>query len=252
MSAIPDAVRSFWDADAATYDRSAGHHPRSAVELAAWSAVIRRLLPPPPARVLDVGAGTGFLSLLLAQQRYTVTALDLSPEMLARLAEKASSAGLAVEIVEGDASAPPERARSGGDFDAVVERHLLWTLPEPAAALDAWRQAAPNGRIVLFESAWGAAGGRIGRARSAASELHRRLRGQAPDHHAEYDRGLRAQLPLAHGATPEELVALVESSTWGPARLERLRDVDWATRRALASPVDRAIGVPPRFAIVAG
>ena len=44
--------------------------------------------------------------------------------------------------MQADAASPP-----GGPFDAVVERHLLWTLPDPGAALVAWRQAAPTGRL---------------------------------------------------------------------------------------------------------
>jgi len=51
---------------------------------------MRRLLPEPPASVLDVGAGTGFLSLLLAGQGYDVTAVDLSPGMLGQLRGKAA------------------------------------------------------------------------------------------------------------------------------------------------------------------
>lgn len=49
-----------------------------------------------------------------------------------------------------------------------------------------------------------------------------------------------AELPLGHGATPEEPVALVDISTWGPARIERLHDVDWAARRALPSVLEPA------------
>ena len=113
----------------------------------------RRPAPPaprPPARVLDVGAGTGFLSLLLAGQSYKVTALDLSPGMLARLRAKAAERGLAMETIEGHAQHPP-----AGEYDAVVERHLLWTQPDPAAALAAWHAAAPAGRLVVIEGSWG-------------------------------------------------------------------------------------------------
>ena len=129
---------------------SPGHHPRRPHERAAWSGTLRRLLPDPPARVLDAGAGTGFLSLLLAAQGYQVTAMDLSPGMLEMLRAKAARQGLEVEIVVADAVSPP-----GGPFDAVVERHLLWTLPDPGAALAAWRQAVPTGRLVLIEGTWG-------------------------------------------------------------------------------------------------
>lgn len=244
---VTEAVRSYWDLDAKTYDDSASHHPRTAAEQAAWSAALRRLLPPPPAKVLDVGAGTGFVSILLARQGYTVTALDLAPGMLARLEDKARAAGLDVRTTQGDAADPPR-----DDFDAVVERHLLWTLPAPGAALDAWHEAAPTGRLLLLEGLWGAPGGQAERLRSGCHHLLRRLRGERPDHHAEYDPALRARLPLGAGAAPEGLVRLVESSPWGPARLERFRDVEWATRQALSSPLDRLLGVTPRFAVLAG
>ncbi len=242
-----DAVRSYWDLDAKTYDDSASHHPRTAAEQAAWSAVLRRLLPPPPAKVLDAGAGTGFLSVLLARQGYSVTALDLAPGMLARLQDKVRTAGLDVRTVEGDAADPPR-----DKFDAVVERHLLWTLLRPGDALDAWHEAAPTGRLVLLESLWGASGRFAEQLRSRSHAVLRRLRGGRPDHHAEYDPELRARLPLGAGATPDRLVTLVELSTWGPARLERLRDVEWATREALPSSLDRLVGVVPLFAVVAG
>ncbi len=247
MDDITDAVRSYWDIDARTYDDSASHYPRTAAEQAAWSAVLRRLLPPPPATVLDAGAGTGFLSLLLARHGYAVTALDLAPEMLARLRDKARTSGLDVRTVEGDAADPPR-----DNFGAVVERHLLWTLLRPGAALDAWHEAAPTGRLLLLEGLWGAPGGRTGQLRTTCNAVLGRLRGQRPEHHADYDPEVRARLPLGAGASPERLVTLVESSSWGTARLERLRDVEWATREALTSPLERLVGVAPRFAVVAG
>jgi SAM-dependent methyltransferase len=247
MNAVTEAFRSYWDTDAMTYDDSASHHPRTAAEQAAWSGVLRRLLPPPPAKVLDVGAGTGFVSILLARQGYEVTALDLAPGILAWLKEKAQTAGLDVRTREGDAAEPPR-----DDFDAVVERHLLWTLLGPGAALDAWHEAAPTGRLLLLESLWGAPGGPTEQLRRSCHSVMRHLRGQGPDHHADYDPEVRARLPLGAGTTPERLVTLVESSTWGAARLERLRDVEWATRQALLSPLDRLVGVSPRFAVVAG
>ena len=46
------------------------------------------------------------------------------------------------------------------------------------------------------------------------------------------------------------LAELVETAGWRAPRLERLRDVEWATTLAL-SPLERLLGVSPRFAIVA-
>jgi SAM-dependent methyltransferase len=242
---VSEEIQQFWDEDAAVYDDSPEHHPRRPHERAAWSAALRRLLPDPPARVLDAGAGTGFLSLLLAAQGYQVTAMDLSAGMLERLRAKAARQGLDVEIVHADAGGPPD-----GPFDAVVERHLLWTLPDPAAALAAWRQAVPAGRLVLIEGTWGETTG-IPAVQAEARRLARRFRGHEPGHHGHYTDRVVSALPHANGITPAEMVSLVEASPWGRARLERLRDVEWATLEG-RSLLDQLLGTNPRWAVTAG
>jgi SAM-dependent methyltransferase len=69
---------------------------------------------------------------------------------------KLAAAGLVARFLVGDAAAPPT-----GDlrFDAVLCRHLLWTLPDPEAALRAWTGLLrPGGTLVLVEGRWGGAG----------------------------------------------------------------------------------------------
>ncbi|MGH9029359.1 MAG: class I SAM-dependent methyltransferase [Acidimicrobiales bacterium] len=241
--AILEQVRSFWDADAATYDRSRSHRPSSAAVLAAWTAALARLLPPAPARVLDAGAGTGFLSLIAARLGHAVTALDLSPLMLEQLERSARAESLEIETVVGPADRPPE------GFDSVIERHLLWTLPDPVGALKAWREAAPSGRLVLLESVWGSVD-RFEALRSRLRRLVRTARREPPDHHASYGEALRGALPLGSGTAPAELVGMVGTSGWIRPRLERLRDVEWSERCEL-SAIERVTGVSPRFAITA-
>jgi SAM-dependent methyltransferase len=242
---LTDKVRDFWDADAATYEDSSDHGPGSPTHRAAWLAALHRLLPPAGSRVLDVGAGTGFLSLAAARLGHRVTALDLSGGMLERLRASAADQGLGVEVVQGGAEAPP-----AGPFDAVIERHLLWTLPDPGAALAAWRAVAPEGRLVLFEGLWGASD-QVEALRSQAREQLRRLRGEPDHHHDHYDPSVLEALPLAGGTHPDRLIELVEAAGWGPARLERLRDVEWAQLLGM-SPSARLLGVTPRYAIAAG
>ena len=242
---LTDRVRAYWDADAATYDDSPDHGAASAAEQAAWNAALVRLLPASPCHVLDAGAGTGFLSLACARLGHRVTALDLSSGMLDRLRIAAERDGLAVEVAEAGAESPPS-----GPFDAVIERHLLWTLPDPASALAAWRAVAPAGRLVLYEGLWGRADP-VEHLREQTREGMRRLRREPDHHHDRYDPAVVEALPLAGGTHPDRLVELVEGAGWGPARLERLRDIEWA-RLLRQPPAARLLGVTPRFAIVAG
>ncbi len=248
---VADEVRRYWDDDSAVYDDVPHHHPTDAAEQAAWLAALMDLLPPPPARILDCGAGTGFLTIAAARLGHRVTALDLSSGMLRRLREKAAAGGLAVDVVEGPAEEPPP-----GDFDAVIERHLTWTLPDPAGTLRAWRKVAPAGRLVLFEGLWGAA--------DPFERLRRKARGalttwpwpegqscQRGGHHAEYPPSLREVMPLGAGTTPAALASMVADAGWPAPRLHRLRDIEWASALGLGLP-GRILGVPPRFAVVAG
>jgi SAM-dependent methyltransferase len=241
--AILDEIRRFWDDDAATYDNAPGHRPTSPGVQAAWTAALEALLPPAPARVLDCGAGTGFLSLIAARLGHSVTALDLSPQMLAVLGASAAAEGLDIDIVVGAAHEPPH------GFDAVIERHLLWTLPDPGAALAAWRAAAPGGRLVAIESLWGNADP-VEILRARAWRWVQRRRGTAPDHHGPYPSGVRSALPLGSGTHPRAVAELVGEAGWAAPRLVRLRDVEWASTLEQRLP-ERFLGVAPRFAVLA-
>jgi len=244
---LPGEIREFWDEDAATYDRSSAHYPQRPHELAAWAATLRRLLPAPPATVLDMGAGTGFLSLLMAAQGYQVTAADISPGMLARLKVKAADAGLDISVAECDALQPP-----AGHFDAVVERHLVWTLPDPAAALAAWHSVAPDGRLILLEGTWdGRKTSAINQFRARARLLSTLIRRPTPHHPRQYSEQMNAALPYHGGLTPESAVRLVEASPWGRARIERLRDIEWALTESLG-PLESLLGTHHRWAVTAG
>jgi SAM-dependent methyltransferase len=241
-----ERIRSFWDDDAATYDRTPSHYPQTPAEWAAWRGALEFLLPPAPSRVLDVGAGTGFLSLAVAGLGHVVTAVDLSQQMLARLTAKASAQRLTVTAIQASADEVPLEG-----FDVVMSRHLLWTLPDPEGALRAWRAAAPAGRLLLVESVWGGGQSAADRVRVRGRRLARRLAAAPSGHHAEYDESITGALPFAGGLPPERLVDLVQLAGWRTPRMQRLTGAEWILGRRLPWP-ERLFGVPPLYALWAG
>ncbi|WP_446034309.1 class I SAM-dependent methyltransferase [Streptomyces olivaceus] len=145
------ASRVDWDAAAASFDDEPDHGLRDAGVRRAWAARLASWLPERPGDVLDLGCGTGSLSLLAAEQGHRITGVDLSPAMVELARTKL--AGRDAVFLTGDAAAPPVGEQR---FDTVLVRHVLWTLPDPGRALRYWRELLrPEGRLVLVEGVWG-------------------------------------------------------------------------------------------------
>ncbi|WP_086666157.1 class I SAM-dependent methyltransferase [Lentzea kentuckyensis] len=154
---MTDAVREFWDQHAATFDQEPDHGLLDPEVRAAWTAVLLPLMPGDAASVVDLGCGTGSLSVLLAQAGHRVRGVDLSGRMIAAARAKANAAAVPAEFIQGDASQPPCAPAS---CDVVLARHVLWALPDPAAALKLWVDLLkPGGLLVLIEGRWSTGAG---------------------------------------------------------------------------------------------
>jgi SAM-dependent methyltransferase len=148
-----DQIRQYWDDFAADYDSYPDHGLLDSDIRAAWKDLLRTWLPTRPSEVVDLACGTGTMSALIAELGHQVRGIDLSGEMVALARAKTAPFGAAVDVVQSDAADPPFTA---GSVDVVFARHILWTLPEPAAALRRWAGLLrPGGRMVLVEGRWG-------------------------------------------------------------------------------------------------
>ncbi len=102
---------------------------------------------------------------------------------------------------------PKLRHCRAGSCDLIVERHVLWTLPNPGAALSAWQKLLrPGGRLVLIEGHWG-----------------------TKDRHDDYAR-IQDLLPLYGGRPDDQIAALARKSGFATVAAEPLMDADLWTQ----------------------
>ena len=111
------------------------------------AALVDELAPRAGERALDVGCGRGAVLRLLADAVGTdglAVGVDVAPGMVRRTADDLAHLPQ-VRVHVGDAAAP---AGAPGSFDVVASSLVLFFLPQPAAALQAWvALLRPGGRL---------------------------------------------------------------------------------------------------------
>jgi ubiquinone/menaquinone biosynthesis C-methylase UbiE len=136
---------------AAVFDRVAGTYDTVGVPW--FRPIAERLVdlmaPEPGARALDLGTGRGAALWPLARRvgpTGHVTGLDLAARMIDATRADALERGLrGVDLLVADAGSPPLPAAG---YDVAVASLVLFFLPDPPAALRAWRDLlVPGGRL---------------------------------------------------------------------------------------------------------
>jgi 2-polyprenyl-3-methyl-5-hydroxy-6-metoxy-1,4-benzoquinol methylase len=144
--------QQYWDDLASTFDNEPDHGLRDTLIRETWTEFLKTWLPQTSATILDIGCGTGSLSIVLAGLGHRVTGIDLSPAMISHAQVKTVTHGFQVDFHVMDAAFPQ---LSNQQFDVIICRHLLWTLPGPEQVLQRWAEfLKPKGRLILIEGFW--------------------------------------------------------------------------------------------------
>jgi SAM-dependent methyltransferase len=111
------------------------------------------LLPPPPARVLECGCGTGWLTCFLAKSGYQAVGIDVSEFAIRAATENPLFAeSVRPEFVVGDCEALEYR----DEFDAVIfYESLHHSVDEQKAVCCAYRALRPGGVLIASETGVG-------------------------------------------------------------------------------------------------
>ena len=146
-SEIKEKIRAFWDNPHHNYD--AGHGVHDPAEKEMWRDGMAQLLGPDKSKkILDIGTGTGFLALLLAEMGYDVTGVDWAKTKIQKAMDKATASKIKVnfEVQDAETLSFPD-----GSFDAVVSRHVIWTLADPFGATRDWSRVVRPGGMVIAD-----------------------------------------------------------------------------------------------------
>ena len=149
---IKDDIRLYWSKRAVTFDQTAGHRIEDAMEAPAWQALFRRAFGDLTGRkVLDLACGTGEISRMLLALGAEVTGVDFAEPMLDRAAIKHRGRAFRAQL----ADVEDLRLEADASYDAIVTRHLVWTLVDPEAAFREWmRVLKPGGRLLVIDGDW--------------------------------------------------------------------------------------------------
>jgi ArsR family transcriptional regulator len=133
------------------FNELAGRFGEEYVPGRSWKALSRMLLQLlPPMRIVDLGAGEGTLTQLLARNAVSVIAVDNSPKMVefgTKMAREHEIRNLEYRL--GDLEAPPVEA---GSADLVIFSQALHHAIKPQAALEAaYELLVPQGRVAILD-----------------------------------------------------------------------------------------------------
>ena len=148
-----ERIVSYWEkrsGDFLEHKRAELHSPMAE----RWLYEIKKQLPQDKnLRILDVGCGAGFFSVLLAKEGYQVTGVDLTPDMVENARTLAAEEKTDCEFLVMDA----ENLRFADEsFDVVISRNLTWTLPDVKSAYREWVRVLKKGGILLnFDANYG-------------------------------------------------------------------------------------------------
>ncbi|RLM20699.1 ubiquinone biosynthesis methyltransferase UbiE [Brenneria alni] len=147
-----DDVQCYWTSRAASYSQLNAAELTNAKRVA-WLKKINQYAPKKPLlKVLDLGAGPGFLAITLALAGHQVTAVDITQAMLDQARSNAAHHGVEVNFVLSDVHSLPF---ADDGFDLIVTRNVTWNLDAPQCAYKEWhRVLAPGGRLVNFDANW--------------------------------------------------------------------------------------------------
>jgi S-adenosylmethionine-dependent methyltransferase len=149
-------IKKFYDTNA---NLEIGRLERHQLERDITQCYLDKYLPP-DGTILDIGAAAGIYAILLAKKGYSVTAVDLSPNLIEQCRKRVGEDGLEDKISCYVADARDLSDVPGGNYDAALVLgplyHLVVEEDRMQVLRQVWERLKPNGLIFsAFVSRYG-------------------------------------------------------------------------------------------------
>jgi ubiquinone/menaquinone biosynthesis C-methylase UbiE len=227
---LKDDIRDYWSKRSETFDLVFGHRIPPGPEFDAWQQPVRDALGEHPLSVLELACGTGEVTRLIHDIGHDVTALDFSEAMLSVARRKhVGKPRLRFVLADAENTMEPDEA-----YDAIVCRHLVWTLTQPEQAFQEWHRVLKSGgRLLVFDGDW-AQLTLVGRIASKLIALLGRF--SPPDPHYDNTQSAKhkhimEQLPFGDGLRPERIIPLLKDAGFSDIRLHSHDPIAVAQRK---------------------
>ena len=151
LSSLDALRRRRQEQSRAYFDRVAATFGEELLPGRTWEGLARSILQlAPHARYADIGVGDGLLTLMIAEIAESVTAIDLSKEMLSQLKQRARAKG--IENVVGIEGGMEDLPLPDASHDVAVLSQALHHAQIPSRALEeARRILAPGGKVLVID-----------------------------------------------------------------------------------------------------
>lgn len=150
---ISERIEKYWDTRSADFSRVRRLEIEGA-DFAAWNEIIKKHLPAGKnLKVLDVGTGAGFFTVLFSKLGHKVTGVDMSSKMLQEAEKNIAAFDCRADFFKMNAQ---ELFFDAETFDVVISRNLTWTLPDAMQAYKEWYKVLKRGGVLMnFDSDYG-------------------------------------------------------------------------------------------------
>ncbi len=224
MDNIKEEIALRWNESSTNYDKQYSHGMKSKAEEIQWKKFLKQVVGEEKKYILDVGSGTGFLSILLGELGHICEGIDISEGMMAVAKEKAKEKGLDIKFTFGDAE---NLSMKDNTYDVIINRHILWTLPNPEKAIKEWKRVLkPGGKLIIIDGDWFYKRTVTDKLKISLGKFLISITESQDGHKGTYSKDVQEKLPMMKDENARNLHKLVKDVGLKDIKIVHMNEVD--------------------------